>query len=123
MTVAAEPFADRFEAGKQLAEEVVEAGDAKRRGVMGWGLSPAAGAVRKLKPAKLVIAVPVAAAEACDMMREVANDVVCALTPEHFAAVGMWYEDFSQTSDEEVRELLQRASRGRETHHGVVQSK
>jgi putative phosphoribosyl transferase len=54
--------------------------------------------------------VPVAARSTCaDLAREV-DDVVCASTPEPFYAVGLWYEDFSQTTDEEVRELLARAN-------------
>ncbi|HEY7192070.1 MAG TPA: phosphoribosyltransferase family protein [Vicinamibacterales bacterium] len=63
-------------------------------------------AVRRLKPARVVVAVPVGARETCAALRDVADDVVCVLTPEPFRAVGLWYEDFSQTSDEEVRELL-----------------
>ncbi len=92
----------------------------------GASMRAAAGAVRKQKPAKLVIAVPVAPPETCDQLRENADDVVCAVTPAHFAAVGMWYEDFSQTSDDEVRDLLSKAprgERGEEAHHGVIQSK
>ena len=50
-------------------------------------------------------------AETCQTMKEVADDVVCAHSPEQFAAVGLWYEDFSQTTDEEVRELLAAAAR------------
>ncbi len=70
----------------------------------------AAEAVKKQRPAKVVVAVPVAAMESCDAMREVANDVICAMTPEPFFAVGLWYGDFSQTTDEEVHDLLQQAA-------------
>lgn len=63
-------------------------------------------ALRQRAPARLVVAVPVAPPSSCTALREQADDVVCARTPEPFAAVGQWYEDFSQTSDEEVRELL-----------------
>ena len=67
-------------------------------------------AVRQDDPARLVVAVPVAAPEACEALRAVADEVVCVLTPQPFYAVGAWYEDFSQTSDdEEVRALLERA--------------
>lgn len=66
-------------------------------------------ALREMQPARTVVAVPTAAAETCEGLRSEADDVVCATTPEPFRAVGLWYEDFSQTSDEEVRELLQRA--------------
>jgi predicted phosphoribosyltransferase len=65
-------------------------------------------AVRLLGPARIVVAVPVGAREACEALREVADEVVCALTPEPFSAVGLWYGDFSQTTDDEVRELLSR---------------
>lgn len=63
-------------------------------------------AVRRLQPARVVVAVPVGARETCDALRETADEVVCALFPEPFSAVGLWYEDFSQTTDEEVRRLL-----------------
>ena len=69
----------------------------------------AAKAVRAQQPARIVVAVPTAAAETCAQLRSYADEVVCASTPEPFRAVGMWYDDFSQTSDEEVRELLARA--------------
>ena len=65
-------------------------------------------ALRKRKPAKLVVAVPVGPPETCALMRRYADDVVCAMTPERFEGVGLWYEDFSQTTDDEVRELLAR---------------
>jgi predicted phosphoribosyltransferase len=63
-------------------------------------------AVRRSHPARVVVAVPVGAAETCDALRALADEVVCVLTPESFRAVGVWYEDFSQTTDEEVRQLL-----------------
>ena len=66
-------------------------------------------ALRAQQPARIVVAVPTAAAETCAQLRSEADEVVCATTPEPFRAVGMWYDDFSQTSDEEVRELLARA--------------
>jgi len=74
------------------------------------GATMAAGATALLaqRPARLVVAVPVAAPETCDAFREIVDDVVCAETPEPFHAVGDWYEDFSETSDEEVQELLAR---------------
>jgi predicted phosphoribosyltransferase len=67
-------------------------------------------AVRRLRPARVVVAVPVGAWQACQALGEVADEVVCPLTPEPFSAVGLWYTDFSQTTDEEVRQLLARAS-------------
>jgi len=63
-------------------------------------------ALRQRGPARIVVAVPIAAPETCDAMRAEVDDVVCAMTPEPFHAVGVWYENFSQTSDAEVRELL-----------------
>jgi erythromycin esterase-like protein/predicted phosphoribosyltransferase len=66
-------------------------------------------AVRQEDPARVVVAVPVADPDVCEAMREVADEVVCLITPKPFRAVGVWYEDFSQTSDAEVRELLARA--------------
>jgi putative phosphoribosyl transferase len=66
-------------------------------------------ALRARDPALLVLAVPVASAQTCDQLRGYADEVVCALTPEPFVAVGRWYEDFSQTTDDDVRELLDRA--------------
>lgn len=65
-------------------------------------------AVRTHQPARVVVAVPVGASETCQQFADVADDVVCAWTPEPFAAVGLWYRDFSQTTDEEVKALLQR---------------
>lgn len=62
-------------------------------------------------PARLVVAVPVGARAACDAFRDSVDEVVCCMTPEPFRAVGLWYEDFSQTTDEEVRQLLDRAER------------
>jgi len=76
----------------------------------GATMRAAALAVREERAASVVVAVPVAAAQTCDEFRDVVDHVVCALTPEPFYAVGLWYEDFSPTSDEEVRELLSRAA-------------
>ncbi len=64
-------------------------------------------AIRAHEPARIVVAVPVGAPETCHEFTGVADEIVCARTPERFSAVGLWYRDFSQTSDEEVRELLQ----------------
>ena len=65
-------------------------------------------ALRQLQPARLVVAVPTAAPETCEALRAEVDEVICAITPEPFYAVGLWYEDFSQTTDEEVRDLLAR---------------
>jgi putative phosphoribosyl transferase len=66
-------------------------------------------ALRRWEPAKIIVAVPVGAADTCAEIRRHADEMICAATPEPFLAVGQWYEDFSQTSDREVRELLARA--------------
>ena len=63
-------------------------------------------ALRLEGPAKIIVGVPTAAAETCDELTGLVDEVVCASTPEPFLAVGLWYDDFSQTTDEEVRELL-----------------
>ena len=70
-----------------------------------------AAAVLAYPVAKIVIAVPVASPEVCDEFRAEVDEIVCGMTPDPFYAVGLWYEDFSPTSDEEVRELLERARR------------
>jgi predicted phosphoribosyltransferase len=68
-------------------------------------------ALRRQGAGRVVVAVPIAPPETCDQLREVVDDVVCAVTPEPFHAVGLWYEDFSQTTDDEVRDLLARSTR------------
>lgn len=68
-------------------------------------------AVRQQAPAAIVVAVPVAPAEVLEELRNEVDEVVCPFTPEPFSAIGRWYLDFSQTSDAEVVELLQRAWR------------
>jgi predicted phosphoribosyltransferase len=67
-------------------------------------------ALKQKEPAQIVVAVPVAPRDSCVEMESVADRVVCAVTPEPFWGVGQWYTDFSQTSDDEVRELLRRAA-------------
>jgi putative phosphoribosyl transferase len=72
----------------------------------GSTMKAAVQAVRAHKPAQIVVAVPVGSPETCAEFTDLADDVVCARTPEPFSAVGLWYRDFSQTSDAEVRALL-----------------
>jgi predicted phosphoribosyltransferase len=72
----------------------------------GSTMRAAARAVRAHEPAGLVIAVPVAAPATCADLASEADEIVCLATPEPFHAVGQWYQDFAQTSDEEVRKLL-----------------
>jgi putative phosphoribosyl transferase len=79
----------------------------------GSTMRAAARALKQQQPARLVIAVPVAASQACDELMEEVDEIVCALTPEPFVAVGLWYEDFTQTTDDEVRELLALAAQRR----------
>jgi putative phosphoribosyl transferase len=81
----------------------------------GSTMQAAVTALRQERPAAIVVAVPIAPPETCDAFRGLVDDVVCAVTPEPFYGVGLWYEDFSQTTDEEVHELLERA---RERFHG-----
>lgn len=67
-------------------------------------------ALRKKRPAQIVVAVPVGAPAACAEFESEVDETICAITPEPFQSVGQWYRDFSQTSDEEVRDLLRRAA-------------
>ncbi|MGZ4372802.1 MAG: phosphoribosyltransferase family protein, partial [Gaiellaceae bacterium] len=73
----------------------------------GASMRAAALAARRLLPKKVVVAVPVAADQTCDEFRDDVDEIICAFTPEPFYAVGLWYENFEQTTDEEVRALLQ----------------
>jgi putative phosphoribosyl transferase len=77
----------------------------------GASMRAAVAALRKLGPARIVVAVPVGAQQTCDEFRDVADEVVCAETPDPFYAVGSWYADFDQTTDDEVRALLADANR------------
>ena len=72
----------------------------------GSTMKAAVQAVRAHDPARIVVAVPVGAPETCEAFGSVADEVVCARTPQPFSAVGLWYRDFSQTTDAEVRTLL-----------------
>ena len=63
--------------------------------------------LRKQRPARIVVAVPVAPVSTCEEIQQQADEVVCLLTPEDFMAIGVWYEDFTQVSDAEVRGLLE----------------
>lgn len=65
--------------------------------------------IRQRHPAHLVMAVPVGAADSCQMLQDLADEVVCAAMPDPFRAVGLWYRQFPQTSDDEVRTLLEDA--------------
>ena len=67
-------------------------------------------ALGKSGSARTIVAVPTAPRDVCDELRNEADEVVCATTPEPFWAIGAWYEDFTQTTDEEVRSLLEKAA-------------
>ncbi len=76
----------------------------------GSSMRAAVQAVRARGPARIVVAVPVGSPGTCREFVDIADEIVCARAPEHFAAVGQWYSDFSQTTDEEVRTLLHSAA-------------
>jgi len=67
-------------------------------------------ALRQSGPARIVVAVPVGAAETCRSLRDEADEVVCATVPPDFHAVSLWYNEFSQTTDQAVRSLLEAAA-------------
>lgn len=76
----------------------------------GASMKAAARAVRLQHPKRLIAAVPVAAKETCHEFRGDVDEIVCAYTPQPFLSVGTWYEDFSQTDDQEVQRLLDLAA-------------
>lgn len=73
----------------------------------GSTMQAAVSALRHQRPKRIVVAVPVAPAETVRRLQQEVDEVVCLLIPDHFVAIGPWYEDFSQLSDDEVRETLQ----------------
>jgi predicted phosphoribosyltransferase len=75
----------------------------------GATMRAAVAALRQQEPTHIVVAAPIAAPETCAELRAEADEVVCALTPQPFHSVGLWYQDFTQTTDDEVRDLLARA--------------
>ncbi len=75
----------------------------------GATMRAAAAALKTKNPAKIVIAVPTAAPDTCEIFRKEVDEIICLATPEPFYGVGAWYEDFSQTTDKEVCELLDKA--------------
>ena len=130
------PFANRRQAGEKLAAKLTKYADRSdvlvlglpRGGVeihrmssiffhrtviliddglaTGSTMRAAATALRQMRPLKIIAAVPVAAPETCEEFRSEVDEVVCGAMPEPFMAIGAWYAEFSQTSDEEVRDLL-----------------
>lgn len=81
----------------------------------GATMRAAIAALRKRHAAAIVVAVPIASPDTCTELAPAADELVCARTPEPFMAVGIWYRDFTATSDEEVRGLLEEAARAHET--------
>jgi predicted phosphoribosyltransferase len=75
----------------------------------GSTMRAAVAALRRMAPSKIVVAVPIASPATCEEMRRIADECVCVETPHPFQSVGLWYDDFSQTTDEEVCALLDRA--------------
>ena len=76
----------------------------------GSSMRAAIAALRRQQPARIVVAVPVAAASTCAELAHEVEEMVCVMTPEPFQAVGLWYQDFSQTTDEQIRDLLAQAA-------------
>lgn len=76
----------------------------------GSTMEAAVAALRTAHPARVIVAVPVGSREACDRLRRLADELVCPSTPEPFTAVGLWYEQFDQTTDQEVKDLLKAAA-------------
>jgi putative phosphoribosyl transferase len=83
-----------------LVDDGVATGSTMRAGVA---------ALKRMAPARVVVAVPTASAPACAELSQEADECICMITPEPFYAVGIWYEDFSQTTNDQVRDLLDRA--------------
>ncbi|MGQ0568000.1 MAG: phosphoribosyltransferase [Armatimonadota bacterium] len=79
----------------------------------GSTMRAAVAALRQRGPERIVVGVPIAAPSTCEELASEVDDIVCAATPEPFYAVALWYADFPQTTDQEVRELLEAAGRPR----------
>jgi predicted phosphoribosyltransferase len=88
----------------------------------GSTMRAAAQALAMKKPAKIVVAVPIASSDTCEALSREVDEVVCAVTPEPFYAVGLWYDDFDQTTDDDVRALLAESRRGQGDRDGVLRS-
>jgi putative phosphoribosyl transferase len=83
----------------------------------GATMKAAIAALRSMKTARIVVAVPVAAASTCEELKRLVDEIVCARTPEPFFGVGYWYSDFPQISDEEVSTLLENTDRAENSRH------
>jgi predicted phosphoribosyltransferase len=88
----------------------------------GATMRAAAAALRAQHPARLIAAVPVGAPESCAALRRDVDELICVATPAPFYAVGLWYDDFTATTDVEVRTLLAEAERRRPLPHGAASS-
>ena len=73
------------------------------------GMRAAIAALKQQQPKRTIVAVPVAAPETCDELKSETDEIICLETPASFSAVGLWYEDFAQVTDEDVRKLLERS--------------
>jgi putative phosphoribosyl transferase len=89
----------------------------------GASMQAAVLALRQHAPACIIVAVPVGARETCELLRRLADQVVCVATPEPFNAVGLWYEEFAQTTDDEVRRLLATPADALSGGHGTSQAR
>ena len=84
----------------------------------GSSMAAAIDALRTRSPARIVVGVPVAPPETCEALGKRADEIFCLYTPPEMHAIGLWYEDFTQTTDSEVRELLDKAARERQARRG-----
>jgi len=84
----------------------------------GSTLRAAVQALRQQQPAKIVVAAPTAAADSCEMLEPMVDELVCLMRPIHFRSVGQWYQNFEQTTDGEVKRLLAEAATPEVAHMG-----
>jgi predicted phosphoribosyltransferase len=84
-----------------LVDDGLATGATMRRAIVSW---------RQRHPRRLIAAVPISAPAACKAMGKLVDEMICAVTPDPFVAVGLWYDDFTETSDDEVRRLLEARS-------------
>lgn len=85
----------------------------------GATMRAAVAALRRLKPARIIVAAPTAAPQACELLSKEADEVICDIMPDPFYSVGLWYDDFTQNSDEEIRELLEHAAASRSAENAA----
>jgi predicted phosphoribosyltransferase len=93
-----------------LVDDGLATGSTMRAAVLG---------LRQREPRRIVVGVPIAALSTCSDLSSEVDEIICARTPEPFHAVGLWYVDFEQTSDEKVRELLDAAARAHAAREGT----